>query len=263
MSLYFYDTEFLEGTQTRRFMGIPFGKTLPTIDLISIGIVDETGREYYAVSKDFNLKEAWNRWQPDRDCSEYEKEYWLRENVLFPIWIDLFCKDRNIHPETILEYMTGTANDYPRFTYKNLKRLIKKYGKSNKEITEDILKIMSPENTKHTGTYPNTYPEDIQFYGWYSAYDHVALCWLFGKMIDLPNGFPMYTRDLKQMLDEKIEDMFLITLGSGETKDREATFDEKLKWMKSTPKYPKQTNEHNALSDAKWNKQLYQFLQKI
>ena len=58
---YFYDTEFLEGKQDRRFLGIKYGKTLPTIDLISIGIVCEDGREYYAISKDFNLKEAWNR----------------------------------------------------------------------------------------------------------------------------------------------------------------------------------------------------------
>lgn len=28
-------------------------------------------------------------------------------------------------------------------------------------------------------------------------------------------------------------------------------------------KYPKQTNEHNALSDARWNYELYKFLQLI
>ena len=54
---YFLDTEFIEGNQ-KRF----FGKTKPTIDLISIGMVAEDGREYYAISKDFNLKEAWNRY---------------------------------------------------------------------------------------------------------------------------------------------------------------------------------------------------------
>ena len=35
---YFYDTEFLEGTQKKRF---GLGTTKPTIDLISIGIVSE------------------------------------------------------------------------------------------------------------------------------------------------------------------------------------------------------------------------------
>ena len=27
--------------------------------------------------------------------------------------------------------------------------------------------------------------------------------------------------------------------------------------------YPKQTNEHNALADAKWNYKLYKFLNKL
>ena len=27
--------------------------------------------------------------------------------------------------------------------------------------------------------------------------------------------------------------------------------------------YPKQTNEHNALADARWNFELYKFLQKL
>lgn len=40
--------------------------------------------------------------------------------------------------------------------------------------------------------------ETAELVGWYSAYDHVRLCQLFGKMIDLPKGFPMFTRDLRQ-----------------------------------------------------------------
>jgi hypothetical protein len=60
---YYIDTEFLEGTQSKKLLGITYGQTKPTIDLISIGIVAEDGREYYAISKDFNLKEAWNRFE--------------------------------------------------------------------------------------------------------------------------------------------------------------------------------------------------------
>ena len=37
-----------------------------------------------------------------------------------------------------------------------------------------------------------------ELWGWYSAYDHVALCQLFGSMVDLPEGIPMFTNDLKQ-----------------------------------------------------------------
>jgi hypothetical protein len=36
------------------------------------------------------------------------------------------------------------------------------------------------------------------FWGYYSAYDWVAFCQLFGALVDLPKGWPMYCRDLKQ-----------------------------------------------------------------
>jgi 3'-5' exoribonuclease-like protein len=37
-----------------------------------------------------------------------------------------------------------------------------------------------------------------QLWAWYGAYDHVVLCQLWGRMIDLPKGVPMWTGDLKQ-----------------------------------------------------------------
>ena len=40
-------------------------------------------------------------------------------------------------------------------------------------------------------------------------------------------------------------------------------FDSKLDSIKSCKDYPKQTNEHNALADAKWNFELYKFLNNI
>lgn len=91
---YFYDTEFLEGTQKRRIGNIALPKIFdlnPTIDLISIGIVCQDGREYYAVSKDFNLKEAWNRFDLKKfeDTKHNTKVYWIRENVLKPIFQEL------------------------------------------------------------------------------------------------------------------------------------------------------------------------------
>ena len=48
---YFYDTEFIED-------GV-------TIELVSIGIVAEDGREYYAVSTEFRADRA-NRWVRDK-----------------------------------------------------------------------------------------------------------------------------------------------------------------------------------------------------
>lgn len=265
---YFLDTEFLEGTQKTWLGRI----TKPTIDLISIGIVDENGREYYAISKDFNLKEAWNRfdWKEVKEgiggyqVTRRKKHYWIRENVLRPIFDDLRnkCQEEineslrvfrrsNMVPNKIykLLYLQQPTN---KFTLKNLRKLIKKHGKSNAQIAEEVREIVSVRNEKHTGIYPNTYTENVRFYTYYGSYDHVVFCWLFGRMIDLPKGFPMYTRDLKQMLDEKA-DSSKIPLVS-RSKDLN---------IKSHPNYPKQTNEHSALHDARWNRELHKFIQSL
>lgn len=267
---YFYDTEFLEGTQKKLF-----GKTEPTIDLISFGIVCEDGREFYAVSKDFNLKEAWNRYElkteqvyGDMRNGKKTKVYWIRENVLKPIYYDWVGKDVNFH-------------EVKHFTYKNFKRLLKKYGRTNKQIAkelkhfiyekEDVLYNKQEIDFDSVGDVKSK----IQLYGYYSAYDHVALCWLFGKMIDLPKGFPMYTIDLKQELDRKIEKLSTkeitdIVYVGGYMKHDVFVYADNLKFsvkkidcIKQSPKYPKQTNEHNALSDARFNYELYKFLESI
>ncbi len=63
------------------------------------------------------------------------------------------------------------------------------------------------------------------FWAWYGAYDHVALCSMFGSMMDLPKNFPMFTQDIKQ-----------------------------LHKAKGSPDMPKQPEGlHNALADARFN----------
>jgi hypothetical protein len=42
--------------------------------------------------------------------------------------------------------------------------------------------------------------DDNELWAWYGAYDHVALCQLWGRMIDLPPNVPMFTHDLKQLV---------------------------------------------------------------
>lgn len=71
-----------------------------------------------------------------------------------------------------------------------------------------------------------------EFWGYYADYDWVVFCQIFGTMMDLPKGWPMYCRDLKQLCD---------SLGNP-----------KLHAQSST--------EHNALNDAKWNLAAYNFL---
>jgi hypothetical protein len=282
---YFIDTEFVEGTQKKMF-----GETKPTIDLISIGIVCEDGREYYAISKDFNLKEAWNRWQQRTGCGDYNNTnlrlYWIRENVLKPIYNELISEE---YKSDILAY-----HEFP-FNYSSMKYLIKKYGKSNKQIAEEIksfTRCINPLDIKYIGnrdnyrvfqytfmgcneptewlvdlsipdnevnnTILNYYnmcePENVQFYSYYSDYDWVVFCWLFGHMIDLPKGFPMYCNDLRQTMKEICD-----RKANGIQKVSDNIYNS----IKSYPNYPKQTNEHNALSDARWNRDLYNFLKTM
>jgi hypothetical protein len=268
---YFIDTEFLEGTQNKTFLGINTGKTKPTIDLISIGIVAEDGREYYAISNEFNLKEAWNRFQLKQVSGDARnrypegiKEYWLRYNVLKPIFYNLITKDINFH-------------DYDTFfTYQYFKRLISNHGKSNKQIAKEIIEFVTPTNEPQfckdsNGKYDITYQATKrggtlpEFYGYYADYDWVVFCWLFGKMIDLPKGFPMYCKDLKQLYDEKqnIYNVFIEKYKRQEISVDELPYPSTRGKIKLLPDYPKQTNEHNALADAKWNYELYKFLESI
>ena len=72
-----------------------------------------------------------------------------------------------------------------------------------------------------------------EFWGYYADYDWVVFCQIFGAMIDLPKGWPMYCRDLKQLCDEK-----------------------------GNPKLPDMPNsiEHHALYDALETKYRYDWL---
>lgn len=124
---YFYDCEFIEDGRT--------------IDLVSIGVVCEDGREYYAVSTEFD---------PARAGS------WVRKNVLpklpqpsSPLW------------------------------------------KSREKIRDDLLKFFVPR--------PMVVPE---LWAWVAAYDHVALCQLWGDMTELPQSMPRYTRELRQFWED-------------------------------------------------------------
>nr|WP_276537623.1 polyadenylate-specific 3'-exoribonuclease AS [Corynebacterium phoceense] len=77
---YFYDTEFIEDGQT--------------IELVSIGIVAEDGREYYAVSTDFDPARA---------------NPWVREHVLdkLPSPSDKVWRSAARIREEVLEFLTS------------------------------------------------------------------------------------------------------------------------------------------------------------
>ncbi len=82
---------------------------------------------------------------------------------------------------------------------------------------------------------PFPYTTEPEFWGYFADYDWVVFCQIFGTMMDLPKGYPMYCRDIKQLCDEK-----------------------------GNPKLPEQGNgEHNALADARWNKEAWEFLNPV
>ena len=79
---YFYDTEFIEDGST--------------IELVSIGIVAEDGREYYAVSTEFD----------PRDASP-----WVRDNVLdkLPPAGNQAWKTRRVIRDEVFEFLTAAS----------------------------------------------------------------------------------------------------------------------------------------------------------
>jgi hypothetical protein len=71
-----------------------------------------------------------------------------------------------------------------------------------------------------------------EFWAYFADYDWVVLCQLFGTMMDLPKGWPMYCRDVKQLCD---------SVGN--------------------PALPAQMDqEHHALADAMWTKLAWETL---
>ncbi len=146
-----FDTEFIEDGRT--------------IDLISIGIVCESGMAYYAESSECDLSRA---------------SPWVRENVL--------------------PHLSGGTALATR-----------------KQIADEIVRIVG---------------EKPEFWAYYADYDWVALCQLYGTMMDLPKGWPMYCRDIKQWCD---------ALGN--------------------PELPTQgKGEHHAMADAKWSREAWRYL---
>jgi hypothetical protein len=155
---YFVDCEFLD--------------TGSTIDLISIGIVCEDGRQFYV---------------QNRECDLSKSSAWVEENVIPHLSKLHSWRDKHEIRNELFSFLD-----------------VRKYGK----------------------------PE---LWGWCASYDFVALCQLYGTMMDLPNGWPHYIKDLQYLLDERgISDDML----------------------------PQQQQQaHHALADAKHIKWLWECLQ--
>jgi hypothetical protein len=116
----------------RYFYDLEFGDTASVVSLVSIGVVAEDGREYYAVSSEFD-----------------------------PL---------SVHPwvvENVLPQLPPAATWKPRA-------------------------VIARELEDFFGDNP-------VWWAWYGAYDHVALCQLWGAMPSLPRAFPRFTLDVRQL----------------------------------------------------------------
>ncbi|HEX6969125.1 MAG TPA: 3'-5' exoribonuclease [Micromonosporaceae bacterium] len=158
---YFYDTEFLDDGAS--------------IDLISIGIVAEDGREYYAVSSDMPLDRI-----KDND--------WLVRNVLPHLPL--------VERQQLDTYLRTPPNAY-RSTF-TLDRVdldrsdlrVKPRWVIANEVREFLLAANADRDWRQ-----------VELWAYYGAYDHVALAQLWGPMVRLPKGIPMWTNDIMQLAD--------------------------------------------------------------
>ncbi len=137
----YYDTEFLEDGRT--------------IELISIGMVAEDGRELYFVNRDA----PWRR---------IKKHEWLMANVVPSL------------PRPHGDWRNHMPRSWPIDFHNPAVR-------PKPEIAVAVREFLLADPF-----------DELELWGWYSAYDHVVLAQLFGRMIDLPSGVPMWTNDLRQ-----------------------------------------------------------------
>ena len=129
---YFYDCEFIEDGRI--------------IDLVSIGVVDGAGREFYAISTEFD----------DRPAVP-----WVRRNVL----------DRLPSPGD------------PAW-------------RSRERIRTELYEFLTEPLRRGAAT-------ELELWAWYAAYDHVVLAQLWGAMPALPREIPRFTKDIRQLWDDK------------------------------------------------------------
>lgn len=183
------------------FLDTEFIEDGKTIDLVSIGIFSEDGRRLYRQNRDAVFSNA-SDW----------------------VW-------RNVFPHLVHFNMRGIRScSEPSHMCCSDKLTAKCCAPEcpwayRFEIRDAVKEFCDPEKYGK--------PE---FWGYYADYDWVAFCQLFGAMIELPKGFPMYCQDIKQLCD---------FLGNPEL-----------------PPNPSDS-EHHALKDAEWNKTAYDFLMTL
>lgn len=154
MTIYCYDTEFLEDGST--------------IELISIGIVCEDGRSYYAVNNDMDHKRISNN-------------DWLMKNVVPHLPLN-----GKVSP--------GQFGDKPHWSLDTRSTLVKPKWVIANEVREFMLAGVEASPVEMSTYLP-------ELWAYYGAYDHIALMQLWGPMVHRPKQMPMLTHDLAQLIE--------------------------------------------------------------
>lgn len=180
----YYDTEFIEDGRT--------------IDLISIGLVTEDGREYYAVNRDMPVRRI-------------RRHPWLMAHVV----------------PRLPKGSGDLRNSMSR-------RWLFHYGdpvvKRRQTIAAEVRAFILASGP------------GVELWADYAAYDHVVLAQLFGPMVELPEGIPMFTHDLQQEAARLVGTRVWAFDGAPPVQERES---------------------HNALADARHVKELHHWLEKV
>lgn len=176
---YYFDTEFNENVRP--------------IDLISIGVVNNEGKELYIINEQFAFFDAY-KISSDKESFQYLNSCndWVKTNVL-PI---LFSTAPN--------------------------------GDENLSMTGNMQGI---KNALVDFVANDPYPE---FWAYYGHYDWYLITRMFGSFDKMPKNWPQACYDLHQF----------------------------AKHHGMSRKLPKKLEpEHNALVDARWTKQAFDFVQ--
>lgn len=144
---------------TRVFFDCEFMEDGTTIEPLSLAFVAETGQRLYVVIADADHSKA---------------SAWVEENVLPHLrWLDA---------------QDATAEwDVERDVYLYIDR-----AQAGQAIHTWLIEIGAVVN-------PRLQPEpQVEFWADYADYDWIVLCQLYGRMLDLPKGFPMFAMDIQQ-----------------------------------------------------------------
>lgn len=175
----FYDLEFYEDGST--------------IQLISIGMVAEDGREYYAVDRSGPWKLV-------------QRDPWLMANV----WPTL--------------PLSAPVPPYPARL-----NLADPSMRTLDQIRVDVRDFLIGPDLPDPGP--------VELWAYCGAYDHVRLCQMWGRAVNKPAVVPWWTNDLAQEAQRVGVDLEQLV--------------------------PRDGGQHNALADARWNRDVYAALEPL